>query len=432
MAKELEKNNIPVIADATDIEIAVSNNLIMGIGKQTLLGKKVFLLSLSKVEDRKKSDYKNIPRYKEYLEMGFDLTTGMVAEIDMADIRPAFGKSRSGSKYDQLNKLFKSNPTNAELEYTLQGMFNMLIKNDVNDIYARTSLIQTTLYDKKHGKLFVKFTEEPIVRQNVIALKTNFTKYPKNMMMVLFNFYAYSMYQMLRSDFDKENGIRKKRGELPAQTLKFRYELAELKFKLGILSSNSPEVSNALEVRNPHYTEIEEVYTNYSSGAMPRYNDFKKYVLIPAQKELSEKTDMEIEFEPVKSGKKIVAVDISVTIKSKNADIITADELSEDDKLDIEQELLDLIEEKVTLKDIKAIAKAAEYNVQKVKDAYEVLKNSSAPVDNVVGFIIKAIQNDYKNVPAKKKVKAHTNTFTQFEQREYDFEAIEKEVLNKN
>lgn len=431
MAKDINKNQLADVIDATDINIPVSNNIIMGIGKQTLLGKKVFLLSLGKVTDRKRSDYKNIPRYKEYLDMGFDLTTGMVAEINMSDLKPAFGKYRSGQNYEQLKKLFNPNPANAELEYTLQGMFNMLIKNDISGIYGRTSLIQTTLYDKKLGKLFVKFTEEPIVRKNVIELKNNFTQLPERTMLNLFNFYAYSMYQMLKADFDKENSMRKKRGLPLAKTLKFRYELAELKFKLGILSSNKPEVSNALEVKNPHYTEIEEIYTTYSAGAMPRYNDFKKYVLIPAQKEIEEKTDMSYDFEPVKNGKKIVAVDILVTITNKETEIVTSDELTEDDKLDIEQEILELIEEKVTLKDIKAIAIAADYNVQKVKDAYEIMKDSSSTVDNVVGFLIKAIQNNYKKVSVHNTPRKPKNSFCDFEQRELDFDEIEKKLLSK-
>ena len=55
--------------------------------------------------------------------------------------------------------------------------------------------------------------------------------------------------------------------------------------------------------------------------------------------------------------------------------------------------------------------------------------SSPAEKSNVVGYLIKAIREEYTVIKGKPENK---NAFNQFPQREYDFEELEKEILGEN
>ena len=61
-----------------------------------------------------------------------------------------------------------------------------------------------------------------------------------------------------------------------------------------------------------------------------------------------------------------------------------------------------------------------------IKSKYELAKEQD--VDNIVGFMIAAIKNDYTRVPVSGN-KNKKNSFTDFKQRTYDFEELEREAV---
>ena len=107
---------------------------------------------------------------------------------------------------------------------------------------------------------------------------------------------------------------------------------------------------------------------------------------------------------------------------------------------------------------LKTYTSDAEY-VKRIKKAYFLSKQQSEPINNLVGWLIKAIEEDwaqnsvktvrglgysqiadYTNevivdaveVPPKKKPKTRTtkkNSFNDFEQRDYDYDDLEKQLL---
>ena len=92
-----------------------------------------------------------------------------------------------------------------------------------------------------------------------------------------------------------------------------------------------------------------------------------------------------------------------------------------------------LIEEEISFNDIKAICKAADYDMEKIKNAYNIAQ-TSGNISNLVGFLIKAIKDGYSKPVKKRGRPPKKNTFNNFPQREYtqyDFESIEKAMLKK-
>ena len=59
-----------------------------------------------------------------------------------------------------------------------------------------------------------------------------------------------------------------------------------------------------------------------------------------------------------------------------------------------------------------------------IKEKYRICQNTSS-IKNIVAWIIKAIQEDYK----APKGKINKSSFTDYEQRSYDFNDLENKLL---
>ena len=101
--------------------------------------------------------------------------------------------------------------------------------------------------------------------------------------------------------------------------------------------------------------------------------------------------------------------------------------LSEDEKFEMYVQVKELIKESVSIKDIKSICETAEYDFEKIQTAYHIAE-LAGHIENLVGFMIKAIKEGYAT-PVKKEKK---NQFNNFEQRQYDFDEYEKVLLNRS
>lgn len=78
-------------------------------------------------------------------------------------------------------------------------------------------------------------------------------------------------------------------------------------------------------------------------------------------------------------------------------------------------------------KDLCAIANASSNDLGKCKQAREILDQQKRPVNNVVGWIIEAIREGYVSVTKNPSTAA--NSFNNFPQRKYDYDALERKLL---
>jgi hypothetical protein len=135
-----------------------------------------------------------------------------------------------------------------------------------------------------------------------------------------------------------------------------------------------------------------------------KYNDFKRFVLLTAQKELKEKTDICFEFEEIKKGRKIDEINF-IILQNKKPVLLDKVENKEQDEtkstLTEEQEVLKnklvskyglsekTATELVLLVKIEQIEKNIIYAEKEHKEG-KISKNFS-------GFLLNAIKNNYAN-----------------------------------
>ena len=111
--------------------------------------------------------------------------------------------------------------------------------------------------------------------------------------------------------------------------------------------------------------------------------------------------------------------------KDKKQDIIDV----EDNKDDLIDEIRDIIS-KIRSRDARAIGEAADWDLEKIERNYEYSKTKD--VDDIVGFMIKAVKEDWAATQkqSRKKTKG-AKSFDNFNSRDYDYDELMAEMLKK-
>ncbi|AFK94369.1 MULTISPECIES: replication initiation protein [Thermoanaerobacterium] len=168
------------------------------------------------------------------------------------------------------------------------------------------------------------------------------------------------------------------------------------------------------------------------------YGDFKRKVLLPAQKEINKKTDLSFEIEEIKTGRKVTSLkfiisknplvasnkkdecaDVLEEICAASENMLEHDNVINDDYID---KVMFLFDEEITRKEAEQILKVANNDINKVKEKYIIAKQTNG-IKNIVGWIIKAIQDDYKT--KKRTIPGWDNTY----KRDYDIDDLEQKLL---
>lgn len=407
------------------INVRQSNDIIQSLGKTTLLSNKVFLTATLKIENRDgvpaqlKSYYDKLERIT-----GTDFTHGLVAEFTNTEMRRIM-ESNSGSFYKNIEELM-----DPQSDKSLIRQWIILVKDKESGLYGSTQVITSTLYDKKEGKLFIKFSSEKKIKDILINYRNNYTTLNYTLMMKFKSVYTYKLYSLLMSRIGYQDSVLKKKFD----SYVFTYNLSELKYQIGILDPNiTPEVKNALMLPNPDYEKIENVVAK--EKVLDRYPDLKRIVLDKAKNELEKSplSEFIFDYNAIRSGRggKVTEIELIMrrkcSIEQENKTPLTEEE--KDAAICYLEEAL----KKYNLgyKDIKAIVVAAEYNIAKLEKACSYLENCNKDINNLVGFMIDAIKKDYKE-PVKVK-KSGKNSFNDFEQKQdYDMDEIEKFLTENN
>lgn len=193
----------------------------------------------------------------------------------------------------------------------------------------------------------------------------------------------------------------------------------------------------------------------------PRYPNFKQRVLLVAQKELEEKTDIQFDFIEIKIGRKVAQIKFIISNKANGIQQEAEPELiqehseqpveemfknQEDKKLvididDLVDELREFIKEPLKTKDLKTILMAANNDIALIKSKYELAKQQKK-ISNLAAWLISAVRDDYSNPVEVEQCTGqvqiqipYVNRFVNYEQDKWDFEELEKlerEYINKN
>lgn len=246
------------------------------------------------------------------------------------------------------------------------------------DILIQTAWLSSATYRKGSGMVELEFS--PKLKPYMLKLNNMFTQYKLDNILTMKSKYSPRIYEILKCNEFKRQGY-------------VELEIEELRKLL----------------------KVENIY--------PKYNDFKRFIIQRTQKELKKISDISFEFEEIKTGRKITT--LRFYIKSKKQKNIVKQEVSATlENLNYINEVKLIFDEDITSKQAKQIYNTAKGNIELIKEKYQLAKQSNN-IDNLVGWIIASIREDYKKPISKTKV----DRFNEFEQREYDFEDLEKKLL---
>ena len=388
--KESKKNKEQLIVNKS---YKKSNELITAMGKGTALSQKLFAIGMQNIR--------------------VDSTNNVVATIYGTDLRKMFN-STSGSLYEHIEALCDRQVKGATI-----FDWNLLIKDKERGKIEAHSVVTDASF--KNGTLVLRYNNS--LTDKIINLQKDYTVLSLSDTLSLKSVYSLRLYEMLKSAYDYKRAITKESG-----VLVFDYNLTELKLELGIINSGGDnKVKAELEKEYPDYEKLDELIEKTGQTKYKEYKIFNRNVLSKAKTELNNKTSLEVDYSPIKSGRKTVGIRFFVNRKDVEPAKTEKITINKDEVLD---ELIELMHGDFKIKEIREIAEAAEYDEDKIKKAYEYMQNYNSDIDVPIAFMKDCIKNEYYKSDSKKR-NAKKNSFNNFEQRnDYDFEELEKKLLD--
>lgn len=288
-------------------------------------------------------------------------------------------------KYYDLNitdflKLFseRNNDYVREIKKTLNELLTTKIEIKLENTDLITTWFASAQYFKG-GKIEIEFSRK--LKPYLIGLKKSFTKYNLNYVIEFKSGYSIRIYQLLKQY--QKIGVRE-------------IELLVLK----------------------EYLQIEKHYAKYSH--------FKEKVINVAYDEINKNSDISFTFEEIKKGRKVDRIRFYVTSKHAKLENVP-EEKEKHEEIDLDdliECLQDIIQEPLKIKEYKVLLQAANNNIELIRAKYQIAKKQRK-IDNLVGWMMKAIQEEYSEPVEKKKVASFNN----IEGRQYDYNELERALL---
>jgi len=277
-------------------------------------------------------------------------------------------------------------------KYTELSKITLELKKKVFTIGEGTDLVQVSWlggvrYKKKEGTLILSL--DPNLKPYMLGLKEFYTSYKLENVLSLKSKYSIRLYEILKSNLFKNH---------------VTIGLDELKTMVGA-----------------------------NEKAYGVYQNVKKKVILQAQKELNNKTDINFDYEEIKTGRKVTSIKFYINgtkVKNKVLDEVCA---TSEGKSTIKEEkrsteliskVKTIFKENITALEAKCILDASKGDINIIKEKY-IQSQNVAKIASIVGWMLTALKDDYKAPKEKNKL----GKFNDFEQRTYDLDKLEKKLL---
>lgn len=183
------------------------------------------------------------------------------------------------------------------------------------------------------------------------------------------------------------------------------YRISEFKFLIGIADMDCEKVKSYLSQCKAKNRPIDWDYAynelcDDTDKVYDEWSEFRRRILIPAQKEIKEKADYAFDFEPIREGHEYKRIKIIVFKNTPDEKWVKEKQsLDEDLKKDVENEcaLERLLDEYVghnnlTEQSIRTFFKVAKADAEEVRSAIS-LADKQKNIENYAGWIVDAIKN---------------------------------------
>ena len=361
----------------------------------------------------KKDDNQEFNKFNPLISAKYDLD---LIEQQMLDLSLANVKCDNNELYATLNfaylkeTLNRSDKMRAKLKDHCEKLrtVGILVEDAKNDRFVIMNLYTTALYH--NGKVRLKFNND--LKNYIMNLQKNYTKLDVRIIGKFTKIYALRLYEFLISKmFDEKKNIRDLN-----KTYELYYSYPELFLTIQIAES-SAKVQQILQKLDAKQNNYDAIYKEAYAVANKKYDQMgliKQRFLNPAIEEINAISDINVVMQDVTTGRshKIEGFKFFCTYKKKeelekNPDV--EDVVDENAFMDL---LMQTYPSLLSFADMKAIAKAADFNVSKLRKAIEVEQNTGDK-DNLPGFLIQAIKDSYEKKSYGKKKK---NMFNDYEQ----------------
>ena len=238
------------------LSINESNRFIARKGGSSLMGTKIMLYSLLKIEDRNVNPVP-IEQMERYIRLAnetkVDYTKGLVAEMSAPELRRVLNKKACGTFYNELRTLFgdaKSNPK------SLRNQFAVMVPSKDSNISGYAEIITACHYDSDNGRMYIKFNNEAQIREMLLDLQEEYTSIPLSVLDAS-SIYELRLSEIIYKHIEEINNVNLAAGKPFPDEYTFSYTIGELQMLLGVLDVTIDEITKKqLQVNNPDYNEI--------------------------------------------------------------------------------------------------------------------------------------------------------------------------------
>lgn len=362
-----------------------------------------------------------------------------LSRIQMKHLKDSSDYEVSAELYPgELKRLLKADTNLYKiLKTTSKRMTNktMLIEDGKGNF---KTFAMITNADYVNGVFKITFNKE--LRPLISNLKGPYTELEERVFLSLNSNHAYRLYELLKKEMYRTNR------KMIDGHIEVEYNISELKFMIGICDIDNKNIQSlrAQMGNNIDYDKLfdklpksEQTYSHSSS-------DFIRRVIIPAQKELLEKSNIKFDYEPIKTkGKKVGSIKFYIYMENINAASLGLKAAFIDDEIDIPEilcdeqtidvyddsqefrnnsdddniicindEVYDLYDEfigfhNLTKEDIDILMKYANGNIQRIKDAIYYVSEKSHVESSFMGYVVAILKNPDWNLEGTVVVHGH-------------------------
>ncbi len=260
------------------------------------------------------------------------------------------------------------------------------------------SMVPNASYDE--GVLTIKFNEK--LADHIFDLEERFARMNRDMLLSLETTASYRIYELLKKDL-----YQCKQCTDGCYTVS--HNLSEFRFIVGLANSDAIEVQKELARTGNKAIDWDHLYDilDKKDKKYPAWGDLQRKVLIPAQKELEEKSDLRFEFKGERKNHRNKIDEIVFKIyRNESAEPIEKNTnkinltTSHTETAPIREAYYPLYEEyeghnNLSAEDIDILLKYSGYDPDRVKNAIEYSDKRKGIINDYMGWLIKCITDDY-------------------------------------
>ena len=268
-----------------------------------------------------------------------------------------------------------------------QSLMSRTIKIQNGNQWKIFQWLQLAEYDG-HGTVTLMLSNQ--IAPYLLQLNAWFTQYQLKNILVMKSFYSIRLYELLKLTVGEDR--RKK--------IEYTFSIQYLR----------------------EYLECEHKFK--------QIGQFKDKILDIAVRDISEYSEYNCRYEGKKTGRSITDIIFYLELKEQKQEKKEEGEREKEQKeLDLDDlidQLREIINEKLKTKEYKAILEAANNNIELIQEKYELSKKQQK-IENLVGWLIKAIEGNYSE-PIEQRKKT---SFNNIEARQYNYEELERQLLER-